>query len=300
MGTSLSGTAFRAMLDAAHRSLAEQIPAIEFAPKTPQAAVHADVAEEELTSYDTSIAGASSAALWSLIQADALPLHTRYEAALELASRGPEATLVLCDYLIEVLRDAPANQPWTHACVGLSEDIQLTDPLRRSALAAGLMRIANALRSTPQREVTWVALRRWATLAVVDEFVSLAPFLAPGTEVETMQCAAQCMWNRLALEPTPPLLPTLERRCAELLSKSIDVDWLSFPFAGSLTANLLLAYATLASDADLAAVATRARALDADYFPWQLIRSKTRRMHEHVRAHALPSACVDRILALLP
>lgn len=320
--SSISAEARSVALSSACRRLVEELPEVEFVPLSPlpyveemypgwhsrvqsmypETALVASVedAGEELSTYTASIEGASATALRAIIKSDALALATRYEAALELASRGPTETLALCDYLIEVLRDATISDPWTHACVGLAEEVQLTNPDRRQALAVGLLRIATELYPTPQREVAWVALLRWTSLVPVPELAALSRFLAPGTEVETMQCAAQCLWNRLALEPSPPSLPALEARCAALLSKCIDIDWLGLPFAASLTANLLLAYATVASDAELARVITRARELDPDHFPWQLVRSKTRRMQEHVHAHALPSVCVDRLHALLP
>lgn len=212
-----------------------------------------------------------------------------------------ENGLFVCDHILWGLREFPATDPRAHAYVGLAEDIQILDSVRRKELAKELFRVALATeRDTPHREVAWVALRRWTSLVELGEFELLALFLAPGTEVETMQCAAQCVWRRLALEPSRPQFASLEARLAELLTKSIDVDWLSFHFAGSLTANLLLAYATLASDENLAAVVSRARALDFDCFPWQLVRSKVRRMQSHVSSHSLPSSCVNRLHLLLP
>ncbi|MFV8752388.1 hypothetical protein ACNOYE_17725 [Nannocystaceae bacterium ST9] len=238
----------------------------------------------------------SDAAFALLASIDVAP-ETRYEAALKLSSR-PADQLRLFDYVIDTLNSGPVQSPWVHACVGLAEDLHVIDPPRRQALAAGLMRVANQLHDTGQREVVWIALGRWATLVPAAELSSLAPFLAPGTDVETMQCAAQCLWNCLAFEPTRPTLPTLEARCRELLTKYLDADWLSLPFARSLTANLLLAFSTLAREEDLGPVFERAREL-GQYFPWQLVRSKVRRMREHVTNHALSSLHIDFIEPLL-
>jgi hypothetical protein len=249
---------------------------------------HFGVAAEELETYGPdkqSDPARDSNTLFELIQSDDTAVEARYDGALELASRSPEQ-LRLFDYIINTLNHRPPDSPWVHACVGISEDLQVIDPSRRVALAAGLMRVAKQLRVSGPREVMWIALCRWNTLVPTADLPRILDFMAPGTEPDTVQVALQCVWNSLSIEREVADLPELLGRSRELLSKYLDVDWLTLPRTRALTADALLAFSTLAPEPELQATFDHARRL-GQHFPWRLVRSNIERMHEHARTHQL-------------
>ncbi len=216
--------------------------------------------------------------------------EARLSDALSVAAREP-GNLVLIDQVIDTLRDAAPTDSWTHACVRVAEDLQITDPDRRSAMAKGLLRIARALERQGPREVAWSALTTWQSLIPIHELAAIHEFIVPGTHSDTIQVAMRCIWNCASVEPELPELPILAARCRELVDKYLDPDWITVPRTRALVVDALLASSVLLPEVELAPRIAQARQLGRA-FPWRIFRSSIERMVAHAAnlAHPTPRA----------
>jgi hypothetical protein len=217
------------------------------------------------------------------------------------APRGPQSHVeARIAKLIRQLQESTLEHE-LRGCIKMAETIDVMHADQREPLANGLLRTAKLLEeeigSTP---LSWAAIRRFGSLVPTERLGELAPFLAPGTEGETIQATAQTLWNTLSVDQDFGL-GVLAARTRQLLTKYLDPDWLCCAFTRALATDLLLANSVLTPSADeagLRSIYSRVRSL-ADAIPLELARAEIDEALAYAREHQRPIAARLELLAEL-